>query len=115
MPMAMLRGKSRTEIRRPMTVCHTGLSKLWTPVGGHRLAAAGGLVDVVDRGVKMRPHLSSTSTYGDADPTLSAGQFEFESRDYAVTRSIRRPRPCFFVTARKALVAHRCNFIDREI
>jgi hypothetical protein len=52
MPMAMLRGKSRTEIRRPMTVCHTGLSKLWTPVGGHRLAAAGGLVDVVDRGVK---------------------------------------------------------------
>src|SRR6266478_8596630 len=63
----------------------------------------------------MRPHLSSTSTYGDADPTLSAGQFEFESRDYAVTRSIRRPRPCFFVTARKALVAHRRNFIDREI
>ena len=50
---------------------------------------------------------------GDADPTLSAGQFE--SRDYRVTRSIRRPRPCFFVTARKALVAHRCDFVDREI
>ncbi len=39
--LEMLWVKSRTEIRQPIAVCHTGLLKLWTPLGGHRLAAAG--------------------------------------------------------------------------
>jgi len=36
---------------------------------------------VVDRGVKYGLTFHRHQSYGDADPTLSAGQFEFESRD----------------------------------
>jgi hypothetical protein len=65
----------------PFAAYHCQLQRRGTAKTRSAEINAGGLVDVVDRGVKHGLTFHRHQSYGDGDSTLSAGQFEFVGRD----------------------------------